>query len=106
MKSSDVANAGALRPPVIFMLLIIAGIGLDQIWFLKVNIGIATKIVGTCCVIVGVLAFALVKREFKLATTPIAGNKPTTEIIDTGIFKISRNPIYLSFSSMHLALAF
>ena len=56
--------------------------------------------------VVGITVFALAKRDFKAAATPIPGNRPTTAIVDTGIFRFSRNPIYIAFSAIHLALAF
>ncbi len=54
----------------------------------------------------GGIVFVLACREFQLAATPIPGNKPAAAVVGTGVFRISRNPIYLAFSSMHLAAVF
>jgi protein-S-isoprenylcysteine O-methyltransferase Ste14 len=49
--------------------------------------------------------FAYSIRQFRMAGTPVPGNKPTTAIIRTGPYRFSRNPIYLAFFALHLGLA-
>jgi protein-S-isoprenylcysteine O-methyltransferase Ste14 len=55
-----------------------------------------------------VIALALCSysvRQFRAAGTPVPGNKPTTVIVRTGPYRLSRNPIYLAFSLLHLGIA-
>jgi protein-S-isoprenylcysteine O-methyltransferase Ste14 len=40
-----------------------------------------------------------------LAGTPVPGNRPAKVLVRTGPYRISRNPIYLAFSLLHLGVA-
>jgi len=44
-------------------------------------------------------------RQFRMAGTPVPGNKPATAIVRGGPYRFSRNPIYLAFFALHLGLA-
>jgi protein-S-isoprenylcysteine O-methyltransferase Ste14 len=44
-------------------------------------------------------------RQFRMAGTPVPGNKPTTAIVRGGPYRFSRNPIYLAFFALHVGLA-
>jgi protein-S-isoprenylcysteine O-methyltransferase Ste14 len=44
-------------------------------------------------------------RQLRTAGTPVTGNKPTTVLVRTGPYRVSRNPIYLAFSLLHLGVA-
>lgn len=43
--------------------------------------------------------------EFRLADTSVETRKPTRAIITTGPYRISRNPIYLSFALLQFGIA-
>jgi protein-S-isoprenylcysteine O-methyltransferase Ste14 len=49
--------------------------------------------------------FVAAVRTFRAAGTPIPGNRPTTAIVRTGPYRLSRNPIYLAFSLFQLGLS-
>jgi protein-S-isoprenylcysteine O-methyltransferase Ste14 len=48
---------------------------------------------------------AAAAREFRRANTAFDSRKPTTAIIETGVFAASRNPVYLSMMLLYLGLA-
>ena len=50
---------------------------------------------GGILIFVGLLLIILAKIEFSKAQQPSMPGKPTTRIVNTGIFKYSRNPLYL-----------
>ena len=54
--------------------------------------------------LLAVALFVLSVREFRRAGTPIRTRKPVTAIITTGPYRLSRNPIYLSFTLLQLGL--
>jgi len=43
--------------------------------------------------------------QLRAAGTPVPGHRPTTVLVRTGPYRLSRNPIYLAFSLLHLAVA-
>ena len=49
--------------------------------------------------------FLLSLRQFRSAGTPIRGNQPTTNIVRSGPFRFSRNPIYTAFTLLQLGIA-
>ncbi len=51
------------------------------------------------------LVFSYAIRTFQAAGTPVRGNKPSTVLVRTGPYRISRNPIYLAFSVFQLGIA-
>jgi protein-S-isoprenylcysteine O-methyltransferase Ste14 len=58
-------------------------------------------------VILGVIALGLLAvREMVRAKTTLDPRKPTTEIVTSGVFQFSRNPIYLSMVLLCLGTAF
>jgi protein-S-isoprenylcysteine O-methyltransferase Ste14 len=50
------------------------------------------------------LLFALALREFRRAGTSVKPYEPTTALIRSGPFRVSRNPIYLSLSFFQLGI--
>lgn len=63
-------------------------------------------LIGVILTIAAIALFVLAARTFRIAGTPIPGNRPTTAIVRTGPYRFSRNPIYLAFSLLQLGLAF
>jgi protein-S-isoprenylcysteine O-methyltransferase Ste14 len=60
---------------------------------------------GPAVVLVAIGLFVLSVRAFRVAGTPVPGNRPTTTIVRTGPYRFSRNPIYLAFSLLQLGIA-
>jgi protein-S-isoprenylcysteine O-methyltransferase Ste14 len=56
-------------------------------------------------IVAGIGLFVAASRAFKAAGTPVPGNQPATTIVDTGPYRFSRNPIYLSFALLHFGVA-
>jgi protein-S-isoprenylcysteine O-methyltransferase Ste14 len=50
---------------------------------------------GALFIIMGIVLVVLARREFAKYGQPTDPGSPTSEIITTGIFSISRNPLYL-----------
>ncbi len=100
-----VANVGAIRPPLVYGSSILIGTILDIAWPLPFLPLTLARLVGSSLVVVAVLLFASSVRQLWTAGTPVPGNKPTTVIVRTGPYRVSRNPIYLAFSLLHLGIA-
>lgn len=101
----DVANFGLLRPPFIYLAAILSGVGLDFVRPLRWLPPVAGVWVGALLVLFSVALFIASTHQFRVARTPVPGNKPTTAIVQSGPYRFSRNPIYLAFSILVLGIA-
>ena len=91
------------RPPVVYLVSILVGFGLNAIWPVEAFPRALGRF-GLLLVLLAVALFALAVREFRRARTPIRTRKPVTAVVRTGPYRLSRNPIYLSFTLLQLGL--
>jgi|SRR5262245_11125445 len=101
----DSANLGLVRPPFVYLLSIVIGLGLASVWPLPFLPSGPTAPLGMLLVVTAVAVFAWSVRTFRAAGTPVPGNAPTTAIVRTGPYRFSRNPIYLAFSLLVLGIS-
>ena len=102
---NDVANPGWARPPEVYLVAILIGLGLDFLWplrWLPAGVGVW---LGVPLVIAALALFVASTGRFKVAGTPVPGNEPTSTIVRSGPYRFSRNPIYLAFSLIVLGIA-
>ena len=92
-------------PPIIYFAFLIGGLGLDYLWPLPFLPQTIQYIVGFTIVALSFVLFGLVLREFSRSNTSIDHSKPTTEIISTGPFAYSRNPVYASMTMLVIGIA-
>jgi protein-S-isoprenylcysteine O-methyltransferase Ste14 len=105
MSKAEAANLGLVRPPIVYLVALLIGIGLGLIrpeHWLPAGIGVW---VGVPMMIVALALFFSSIRRFKAAGTPVPGNQATTAIVRSGPYRLSRNPIYLAFSLVVLGVA-
>jgi protein-S-isoprenylcysteine O-methyltransferase Ste14 len=103
--TAEVANAGLVRPPLVYAGCIGLGLLLHALWpmrWLPAAVGVAFGVVAATA---ATALFASAVRAFGKARTPVPGNRPTSAIVRDGPYGFSRNPIYLAFTLLHLALA-
>jgi protein-S-isoprenylcysteine O-methyltransferase Ste14 len=101
-----VANLGILRPPLVFLVSIAAGLAIHLAWPLGFVPPWLSAPLGAAAITIAVVLFVSAVRSFRRAGTPVPGNLPTTTIVRTGPYQYSRNPIYLAFSLLQLGIAF
>ncbi len=86
-----------VKPPVVLVLAILIGLGLQRVWPIRFVPDGLERIVGPIVVGLGVIVSALCVRKFRKAGTGIRAGEPTTVIVKGGLYRWSRNPIYLGF---------
>jgi protein-S-isoprenylcysteine O-methyltransferase Ste14 len=103
--AADVANFGLIRPPLVYLGSIGLGLLIHLFWPVQLLPDSLSVPIGAMLVLVAGALFISAVRTFRKAGTPIPGNRPTTTIVRTGSYGISRNPIYLAFTVFQVGLA-
>lgn len=101
-------NPGVVAPPpAIYFAGLVAGLIFNYFFpvtivFLPRTVGI---IVGIVFVAIAGFIIVLAFRSFSAAKTNIEPWKPTTAIISSGVYRFSRNPIYLAMTVLYVGAA-
>lgn len=103
--AQDVANLGLVRPPLVYLISLVAGASLELAMPFPFLPGTLAVPLGAPLVVVAIALFAYSVTTFRAAGTPVPARKPTTVIVRTGPYRFSRNPIYLAFSLLQLGIA-
>jgi len=83
---------------VVFGIPFIVGIALHFIFPITLPQGILRPVVilmGSVFIVIGIGLVILARREFAHFRQPTDPGRPTTKVIKTGVFALSRNPLYL-----------
>jgi protein-S-isoprenylcysteine O-methyltransferase Ste14 len=100
---TQAANAGWVRPPLVYLGAVALGFGLHAAWPLA--LGFSGLLPGAAAVLAAVALLVSAVRTMRAAGTPVPGDRPTTAIVGAGPYRYSRNPIYLAFSLLQAGLA-
>jgi protein-S-isoprenylcysteine O-methyltransferase Ste14 len=93
-------------PPLVFVFcMLIAGL-IQRYWPLSLPDLIGVTAIGTLIAFVGLAIVVIAKLSFSRVGTEIEPWKPTSAIVQDGIFAYSRNPIYLAFCIITIGLGF
>ena len=103
--AQDVAKIGPFRPPLVYLVSILAGALIHRAAALPFVPGTLAVPLGASLIVVAIALFASAIARFRAAGTPVPARKPTTAMVRTGPYRFSRNPIYLAFSVFQLGLA-
>ncbi|MBT3529553.1 MAG: isoprenylcysteine carboxylmethyltransferase family protein [Gammaproteobacteria bacterium] len=102
---ADLKGAGVkYPPPIVFLMIILLGGGLDYLWPIGMGVSGNGALVGGVLILVGATIAILVNAEFKRRNTAIEPWKPTTSIVTDGFYAWSRNPIYLGFCMLSIGI--
>ena len=103
--AQDVAKLGLIRPPLVYLISLVTGALIHRatpLSFLPRPLAVA---LGASLVVFAIALFAYSAATFRTIGTPVPARKPTTAIVRTGPYRVSRNPIYLAFSLLQLGIA-
>jgi len=105
-QEKDIKGAAVrFPPPLIFLILIFLAFLLHLALPLSFPFAEWLGYLGSALLLGSTLLLANLFFTFRRAKTHIEPWKPTSQIITTGIFAYSRNPIYLAFCLISIALA-
>jgi protein-S-isoprenylcysteine O-methyltransferase Ste14 len=101
----EVANLGLVRPPLVYL----GAIALGLVVHLAAPVrllpaGVAVPL-GSVVTAGAAALFVWSVRTLRAAGTSVRGNRPTTTVVRTGPYRVTRNPVYLAFSLLQVGLA-
>jgi protein-S-isoprenylcysteine O-methyltransferase Ste14 len=107
-QDTDTSNA-AVRPPVAWILALVAGVAADRLYplrFVPASVGAAWVGGAIFAIALALAIWAIV--TIRKAGTQVETYKPTTAIVANGPYRFTRNPIYLGMvlGLIGLAVAF
>jgi protein-S-isoprenylcysteine O-methyltransferase Ste14 len=93
-------------PPVIYGTGLIAGALIDLAQPLPLATDPTRWIIGVILIALGLALAISSTSRFRRAGTNVQPHKPSTTVVTTGIYAVSRNPIYLGLTALYVGLAF
>ena len=94
-------TAGVVGRPIrLFPAAALVGLALDRLLPLPFAVPGANWVpwtAGGALILIGLLLFVAGVRNFSRAATPLPTNQPARVLVTTGIYRWTRNPIYLAF---------
>jgi protein-S-isoprenylcysteine O-methyltransferase Ste14 len=97
----------ALPPPLVFVGLLTVGVLFDRLvtgWFVDLP-GFSRYTLAVVLAAAGLLLLAGAIRLFRRAGTRPEPWKPTTAIVTSGVYRLTRNPMYVGMAFVHAAIA-
>jgi protein-S-isoprenylcysteine O-methyltransferase Ste14 len=107
MNSADHANV-TVKPPLLFLGALALGSSLSLVLPVGPRLGSANGLalaVGLTFVAIGLALAILSVRTFRLAGTSVVPGEPSTSLVVTGPYQVTRNPIYIGFVLAYFGLA-
>jgi len=106
MTVSTADNPGVIaKPPRLFMATLAAGFALELAFPTSFIGGAPRLALGFGLLVAGLALMSASIRQQRNAGTNIETDRPTETIVRTGPYRYSRNPIYIGFVLLYLAIA-
>lgn len=103
--NTEIDRPRGVPAPVIFIGVLILGFLLNWAFPLAFYPGRSTQIAGVIIVVPGVLIGSSGIIEMRRANTSPDPREPTTALVEKGVFRYTRNPLYLSMFVFFVAIA-
>ncbi len=99
-------NAGVrVPPPILLIVAILAGYGLQRLWALELTNWSGWYVAAWALIGVGVVILIGCWVQFYRAKTNIQPHKPSSHLTQSGLYRFSRNPIYVAGLFLQLGIA-
>lgn len=90
------------KPPVIYAVFLFLAVSMDFLRHIVFVPTVAGLPLGLCVMAAGVALIVLALKTFNEVGTPYDVNQDSKELVTSGVYHISRNPIYLGLHLMYL----
>lgn len=104
MKNVNKGAAVKLPPPLVYVMWMIGGAILQKFFPTDMGIPFDHQYWGLAMVFGGIFLIMYFQKLFQKAETNIKPWEPTNNIITTGVYAYSRNPIYVAFNLFPIGL--
>ena len=94
-----------IPPPLIFAVFFCLGLAIDALIPLRSWGGPIAQGIGGALIAVGVVTGLVVVLQFRRAKTHIEPWEPASTLVTRGIYRLSRNPVYVPLALCHAGLA-
>ena len=92
------------RPPLIYLGFLAVGLVLDYVRPAPLIPDIAQYSLGAALIVLGAVILAAAIRQFRRAGTNVPTNRATTALVADGLYRFSRNPIYIALSLVYAGI--
>ena len=92
-------------PPILLIVVILAGYGLQQLWALQPTNSSRWFVAAWAVIGVGVTILVFSWAQFFREKTNVLHHRPASHLIQSGLYRFSRNPIYVSGLLLQLGIA-
>jgi protein-S-isoprenylcysteine O-methyltransferase Ste14 len=93
-----------VHPPVIYLVVLLAGIGLNHFCSMSLLPGQLCDILGVTLIALGVAIMPSVLIRYRRLRTPFDPHKPASALITDGPYRFSRNPAYIALTLWYLGI--
>ena len=105
MTKDEKDSAGVVAPPpLIYAAGLLIGLALDYLWPLALMPDRGRYPVAFIAIAAAGALIARIVFEFRKAGTKLDPRRPTSALVTTGPFRLSRNPAYLSLSLLYVGI--
>ena len=94
----------AVHPPVVYLLALLAGVGLHLLWPIRLPPGWWGVVAGILVIALGTAIMPPVVSRFRRAGTAFDPHKPASALITDGPYRFSRNPAYVALTLWYLGI--
>ena len=91
-------------PPLVFVISILLGLGLNRVWPMTVVPPPLAMPFGIAFIVAAFALAFLGFRELGRHKTTVRPDEPSSTIVKTGPYRFTRNPLYVSLSTLQLGI--
>ena len=104
-RSKDDTPGVMAPPPLIYLGFLVLGLTLDHFWAIRLLPYRWRIPVAVLSIVAGAALMALGFQEFRRVGTQVSPLRPSTALATGGVYRYTRNPLYISLTLIYLGIA-